>query len=174
MEKLYKLPGLHSMPSVFPDKELYSIITILNNSPVSDTVKVSDTGIMSFSVNDTRQEYPIIESAKDNCSVIICDIKETPYNKTYNKCYIYCHRNKKETANYGLWFADSNTGAVLHHWYIEPEYSEILRHIKIILDSFKRKPLWEYYHKKVTAKNSSELPTTGDYMNVKKIIKSYA
>lgn len=149
----FELSMCHPMISTFKEKIARIIINTIGGSRLNKNMKFESFGKIEFNEDDINEKHPFITTmdqfnrVKTNCLIYNLPVNNTN-NGFYDKCFVYYHTSSKDIVNYGYIFYNSKTNDVLHDYYIEPSYDELMKHLNQSFNSFERRDIIEFYSKK--------------------------
>jgi len=134
----------------FKQKQALIIINTIAGGRLSNDMTFSGYGHIEFEETDTKNRYPIVSYLdaynrnKTNC--LIYDLKDTHKNQGYyDKCFIY-HTVGRQEGNYGYVLYNSETGNLLHKYFIEHEYDTLCIKLTESFNLLYKLPKIKYYN----------------------------
>lgn len=168
----------------FNQKHSSILLSMINNGRLSRYMTFSSYGTITFAPEDTRHKYPTITELenfsrnKTNC--LIFNLTENEKNQNvYNKLFIY-HSNGLQHDFYGYVFYNTETGKMIHKYFVSHEYDELCIAITKSLNILGKMPLYNFYSTcfdSAKGNKSNKILTKGDEDDVlnkyNEILKKY-
>ena len=136
----------------FKKRQALIIINTIGGSRLCMDMAFESYGHIAFSPEDTCNRYPEITYLEDfnrvkaNC--LIYNLKNTAKNQgKYDKCFIY-HSAGTNGGNYGYVFYNTETGKMVHKYFIEHEYDALCVKLNESFNIMFKEPIYSFYSNK--------------------------
>lgn len=136
----------------FKKKQAQLIINTIGGSRLCMDMSFESYGHIEFEPEDKHNRYPEISYLEDfnrlktNC--LIYNLKNTSKNQgVYDKCFIY-HSAGSNEGNYGYVFYNTETGKMLHKYFVEHEYDALCVTLNKTFNTLFKEPVYKFYSNK--------------------------
>lgn len=153
----------------FKKKNAAIIINMIKGSRLNFDMVFESYGHIEFDEEDTSHRYPNIihlddfNRTKTNC--LIYNLNDTYKNPSkYNKCFIY-HTAGPQEGNYGYVFYNTETGEMMHKYFISHEFDYLCVKLNESFNTLFREPIYDFYAKKYYS-NKKKVAPVDKYRNI--------
>ena len=136
----------------FKKKQAQLIINMIGGSRLCGDMSFESYGHIEFAPEDKSNRYPEISYLEDfnrlktNC--LIYNLKNTAKNQgKYDKCFIY-HTAGINEGNYGYVFYNTETGKMMHKYFIDHEFDTLCIKLNESFNILFREPIYNFFSNK--------------------------
>lgn len=136
----------------FKKKQATLIINMIKGSRLQSDMVFDSYGHIAFDNEDVCHKRPNISylddfnKSKTNC--LIYNLNETVKNQgKYDKCFIY-HSAGPTDGNYGYVFYNTETGEMMHKYFIDHEFDALCVKLNESFNSLFKAPIYDFFARK--------------------------